>query len=62
VGDPEVIRHVIETKAVVPISDTAKAKIIVARAPRTRCDDDGLQLLFPEIETHHAVVNRMKGD
>src|SRR5262249_33382935 len=35
VGDPEVIRQVIETKAVVPVSNDAKAKVIVARAVRT---------------------------
>jgi hypothetical protein len=60
VGEPETIRQVIETKAALPISDSAKAKIIVARGERTTCNDDGLALLYPEIETHHAVVNRMK--
>lgn len=61
VGDPEVIRQLIETKAVWPVSEDAKAKIIVSRQERTTCDDDGLILLFPDIQTHHAVVNRMKG-
>jgi hypothetical protein len=60
VGDPEAIRQCIETRAAAPISDDAKAKIIVAREEQTTCADDG-QLLYPEIETHHAVVNRMKG-
>lgn len=60
VGDPEVIRQCIESRAVFPVTDAAKAKIIVARAERTKCNDDGLQLLYPDIETHHAVVNRMK--
>jgi hypothetical protein len=60
VGEPEAIRQVIETKPAAPISDSAKAKIIVARGERTTCNDDGLELLYPEIETHHAVVNRMK--
>jgi hypothetical protein len=60
VGDPEAIRRLIETKAAAPISDGAKAKIIVAHAERTKCNDDGLALLYPEIDTHHAVVNRMK--
>lgn len=59
VGEPKAIRQLIETRAVVPVSDHAKAKIIVARADRARCDDEGLALLYPEIETHHAVVNRM---
>jgi hypothetical protein len=60
VGEPEVIRQCIEGRAVVPVTANAKAKIIVARAERTTCDDEGLQLLYPDIETHHAVVNRMK--
>ena len=62
VGDPEAIRHCIEHRAALPISDQAKAKIIVARTPRTTCSDDGQALLYPEIETHHAVVNRIKGE
>ena len=60
VGDPEAIRQCIETRAAFPITDDAKAKIIVSREPRTKCSDEGTELLFPEIETHHAVVNRMK--
>lgn len=60
VGDPEVIRHCIETKAVLPVSNSAKAKIIVAQVERTKCNDEGLALLYPDIETHHAVVGRMK--
>ncbi len=62
VGDPEAIRQCIESRAVFPISDSAKAKIIVFRAERTKCNDDGQELLYPDIETHHAVVSRMKGD
>jgi hypothetical protein len=62
VGDPAAIRECIETRAVLPISDHAKAKIIVARCERTTCGDDGQELLFPKIETHHAVVNRMRGE
>jgi hypothetical protein len=60
VGEPEAIRACIEGRAVVPVSAGAKAKILVARAERTRCSDDGLELLYPEVETHHAVVNRFK--
>jgi hypothetical protein len=60
IGDPEAIRQCIEGRAVLPVTAAAKAKIIVARAQRTTCDDEGLQLLYPDIETHHAVVNRMK--
>jgi hypothetical protein len=61
VGDPATVRQCVESRAVVPLSDGAKAKIIVAPAERTTCSDDGLTLLFPEIEIHHAVVNRLKG-
>ena len=60
VGEPEAIRHAIESRAVYPVSEDAKAKIIVSRGPRTKCDDSETELLYPEIETHHAVVNRMK--
>jgi hypothetical protein len=60
IGEPEAIRQCVEGRAMVPVTGDAKAKIIVARAERTTCDDEGLQLLYPEIETHHAVVNRMK--
>ena len=45
-----------------PVSDSAKAKILVARGERTRCDDSEVELLYPDIETHHAVINRMKDD
>jgi hypothetical protein len=62
VGDPETVRQCVETKAVFPVSEGAKAKIIVARAERTKCNDDGQELLYPEIGTHHAVVNRLKGN
>jgi hypothetical protein len=60
VGDPAAIKACIEGKAVFPVSDSAKAKIIVATGPRTVCDGSGQQLLYPDIETHHAVVNRFK--
>ena len=60
IGEPEAIRQVIETKAVVPVSEDAKAKIIVARAERTTCNNDGQELLYPDIATDHAVVNRLK--
>jgi hypothetical protein len=43
-----------------PISDAAKAKIIVARTERTKCDDEGLELLYPDIDTHYAVIERFK--
>jgi hypothetical protein len=61
VGDPAAIRDVIETKAISPVTDEAKAKIIVCRTDRTTCDDEGLELLYPDVETHLAVVSRLKG-
>jgi hypothetical protein len=60
VGEPEAIRQCIETQAVFPVSEAAKAKILVARAERTKCNDDGLELLYPDIETQHAVIERFK--
>ncbi|MFL5343017.1 MAG: hypothetical protein ACJ8F7_23030 [Gemmataceae bacterium] len=61
VGDREAIRQCIEGKAVFPVSDSAKAKIIVAREVRTKCNEEGQELLYPEIETRHAIVCRLKG-
>jgi hypothetical protein len=60
VGDPAVIRQWIETRAVLPVSDQAKAKIVVQRGARTRCDDSGAELLYPDIPTHHAVIDRLR--
>ncbi len=60
VGDAAVIRAWIETETVLPVSEEAKAKMLVSAAPRTTCDDRGIELLYPDIETHHAVVNRIK--
>jgi hypothetical protein len=60
VGDPSVIRHWIENQALIPVTDDAKAKIIVTRTERTTCDDEGQELLYPDIDTHHAVVSRLK--
>jgi hypothetical protein len=60
IGDPEAIRRCIETQAAIPIRDDAKAKIIVTRTARTTCDTAGQSLLYPEIDTHHAVINRLK--
>lgn len=60
VGDRDAIRHAIESKAAWPITDNAKAKVFASRTPRTKCDDSETELLYPDIETSHAVVNRMK--
>jgi hypothetical protein len=60
VGDAEAIRHCIETHAVLPVSVDAKAKIIVTRQAPTDGDDGSPELLYPDIETGHAVVNRIK--
>jgi hypothetical protein len=60
VGEPQAIRQCIETKAIFPVSDAAKAKIILGRTERVKCNDDGLELLYPDIDTHHAVIERFK--
>jgi hypothetical protein len=60
IGEPEAIRQHIESKAIFPVSDSALAKILVSRQPRTSCDHSEVELLYPEIETHHAVISRMK--
>jgi hypothetical protein len=60
VGDAEVIHKLIETKAVLPVADEAKGKIVVSRTPRTTCDHQGQKLLYPHIEVTHAVIERMK--
>jgi hypothetical protein len=60
VGLPSDIKAFIETKAVFPITDSSKAKVIVWPAKRTACGDSEGALLYPEIDTHHAVIERMK--
>jgi hypothetical protein len=62
VGEPDAIRECIENRAALLASEGAKAKILISRAERTQCDDEGLALLYPDIETHHAVVNRLKAE
>jgi len=42
-----------------PASRQALISQYLARQ-RTKCNDDGQELLYPDIETHHAVVNRTK--
>src|SRR5262249_3236659 len=59
IGDPEAIRSLIETRAVLPVRAEAKGKILVSPQPQTGLSDEA-KLLHPEIETHHAVVNRLK--
>jgi hypothetical protein len=62
-GDKELIREYVEKRALVPVTDTGKAKILIvptdAQGRRIGGYDDG-ELLYPEIDTHHAVVNRIK--
>jgi hypothetical protein len=60
VGDPDAIRQCLEERAVYPISDTAKAKVLVSPTVRTSCDNSGTIILYADIDTHHAVINRMK--
>src|SRR5262245_54218335 len=60
IGDPAAIRELVETLAVFPVADEAKAKILVSWTERRTCGDEGLELLYPDITTAHAVVNRIK--
>jgi hypothetical protein len=60
VGNAEDIRRCIETKALWPVSESAKAKILASAGPRTKCDDSDEELLYPNIETHHAVIRGFK--
>lgn len=60
VGDPEAIRACIETRAVFPVSNDAKGKILVYPGPRDKCGDDDAILLYPDIDVAHAVINRFK--
>lgn len=60
--NPEISRQYIEGRAVYPVTETAKAKILVSREPRTRCDASETELLYPGVETDHVVINRMQAD
>ena len=52
IGEPEAIRQCIESRAVVAVTDYAKAKIIVGRTERTKCNDDGF--------TQETIADRLK--
>jgi hypothetical protein len=45
---------------VLGVREKSAPKVIVSRGERTKCDDTECELLYPKIETGHAVVNRMK--
>jgi hypothetical protein len=60
VGDPDDIKRFLETRAL-QLSDSAKAKIFVYRRPPTGKDQGDVELLYPDIETQHAVIARFKG-
>ena len=62
VGDPAVIREWIETRQLnTSVGDQAKAKILVwpAKERDSLTIGEGT-LLYPEIDTGHAVINRIK--
>ena len=62
VGDPAVIREWIETKQLnTSVGDHARAKILVwpAKERDSLTIGEGT-LLYPEIDTHHVVINRIK--
>jgi len=61
VGDVDAIRQCLESRAVFPISDSVKAKILVSPAARHVADDSGTVLLYPNIPTSHAVIEDMRG-
>ena len=52
VGDADTIKAILGS-AIIPLTDGQKAKCIL-------CDGDKETLLWPEIETAHAVINQMK--
>lgn len=60
IGIPSIIKGLIENQAAYPVENSAKACILVSSAPKTRCDDTEAELLYPEIESHHAVIDRIK--
>jgi len=62
VGNADTIKDWIENHAARPVSDSAKAKIVLHLA-----NEDGAEhalatekLLYPEIDCTHAVINRIK--
>jgi len=59
VGDPEVIRDWVENKAILPVTDSTRATILVWPENR-KCRDAEATVLYPEIECRHAVINRVK--
>ena len=54
VGDHFTIKELIENAAI-PVTDEQKAKIIIVDK------DNNETILYPEIGTSHAVINRLKG-
>jgi hypothetical protein len=62
VGDPAVIREWIETRQLNPgVGAEARAKILVWPAKRESVNVEPT-MLYPEIGTSHAVINRLKDD
>jgi hypothetical protein len=62
VGDPAFIREWVETKQLnISVGDPAKAKILVwPTKERDSLTIGEGTLLYPEIDTHHAVINHIK--
>ena len=62
VGDPAVIREWIETRQMNPgVGAEARAKILAWPAKRENINVEPT-MLYPEIDTSHAVINRLKDD
>jgi hypothetical protein len=61
VGDPAVIREWVETRQLnSSVGDRARAKILVWPKERDSLHMGEGAFLYPEIDTHHAVINRIK--
>jgi hypothetical protein len=61
VGDPAVIREWVETRQLnSSVGEQARAKILVWPKERDSLHMGEGTLLYPEIETGHAVINRIK--
>jgi|SRR6516165_9551457 hypothetical protein len=60
VGEAGAIRDWVENRALWPVQDETKAKILVCQQSGEFNYNPPQQLLYPDIETGHAVICRMK--
>ena len=59
IGDPETLKALLDG-SIIPVTDQQKAQVVLCGLDRTCGDDSADTLLYPEIQTGHAVINRMK--